>query len=245
MKHALRTAATALLLPSSALAQDGLAFSLGVDWIYKQLTLEEKFGGVGVTNEYKPKFWMFGISPSVAWRGFFVSLGIERSVGNSSTASYSNNGTFYQMRTWERQENSASIGYNVWRGLSVFGGYLKNKTTSDLQAGARFDYTEEGPYYGLGYAHRFGTGTLSGSLAYTDAKGRVHADPGGFLDQGGDIKGQSFGLVWSAPISGSWHYRIGYKGTRYEFEFFDPNFAENRTTKQAYDAFFLGVANYF
>jgi hypothetical protein len=244
MKRTFRTAALWLLLPACALAQDSLVFSVGADWSYKQLTLEEKSGAF--LHQYKPKLWMLGISPSMAYRGFFVSLVAERSLGNSTTGDYDSTGTVYEVRTWEREENGVSLGYNVWSGFSVFAGYLKNQTAATLQTAAiRYKYTEEGPYYGIGYAHRFGSGTLAASIAQTDAKGRVRGEPAGLIDQPGDVTGQSFGLMWSAPLAGSVIYRVGYKGTRYEFEFFDPVLNQQRTTKQLYDAFFFGVANYF
>lgn len=241
MRRPTCAALAALMVPVCAAAQESVAFSAAVDLSYKQLRLEE-VAGPDIVNVFNPGLWMVSISPSVAYRGFFASAGFERSLGEASTAGHYAAG--FETRTWRREENNLSVGYNVWRGLSVFAGKLRNHTVAVIHPFREYTYTEDGPYYGIGYSHRFpGGGALSASVASTRADGSLR-ETRFVTERLGDVTGESYSLSWSAPLTGSMFYRIGYKANRYEFEFTDPFFGQ-RTTKQAFDAFVLGVANYF
>jgi hypothetical protein len=257
MKTTLRAGIGALALVSScAAAQDQLAFSTAVDLNYKQLLLSSLFvnqtTGVATVNEFRPKLWTLNFSPSLAWHGLFLTLGLERSLGEGSTSSQTSGG--YQDRRYSREENNLTAGYDVWRGITVFAGYLDNKTTTNttqVQGSTATlstnDLTEKGPYYGLAYAYRFASGaSLAASIAATRADGTsttVNSSNTG-TSGSGDVRGNSYGLSWSAPLTGSLFYRLGLKATRYDFKFTD-NLGFPRQTKQNYDAFYLGVANYF
>jgi hypothetical protein len=259
VRRAIRTGATAaLFLPACALAQQDLSFSTSVDLNYKKLTLStisvNQSTGVGTENVFKPTLWMLNVSPSMAWKGVFLTVGLERSLGESSTSGSASNGTWNDRR-YSREENSATLGYNVWAGLSLFAGYLHNKTTTNIiqgdNTGSPFQFltskvVEKGPYYGVAYAQRLGDGTIAASFARLNGKGESYTDNSINTDTSGSgtVKGNSYGLSWSAPLSGSLYYRLGYKGTRYDFAFTD-NLGFPRRTKQNYDAVYLGVANYF
>ena len=252
-------------LPACALAQQDLSFSIAVDLNYKRLKMEQVQNtgspALGIiTNTYTPTMWTLNLSPSLAWRGVFLTVGWERSLGESSTSDYQANGTSWTDRRYSREENSVTLGYNVWAGLSLFAGYLDNTTNvsfTNYSVGGpsvvsygKTAYNERGPYYGLGYSHRFGGGgSLAASYAYLKGRGTFEtSQPASALFPSllfeGDVKGSGFGLSWSAPLAGSLYYRLGYKGNRYTFDFTDQN-GNPRTTKQSYDSFFLGIANYF
>jgi hypothetical protein len=258
--HVATVCAVFVALPSLASAQDKLAFSTAVDMNYKRLTLTAVSGTT--TNEFRPELWTLGVSPSLAYRRVFLSLGFERTLGEGSTTGYITNGTVWSDRRYTRSENNGTLGYNLWEGLSVFGGYLNNVTKTTftnftvgsaglLSYGAAKNQ-EYGPYCGLGYSHQFGqTGSVAASYAYLKGTGRFtqdipsNASNSQFRSQvsDGDVTGSSFGLSWSAPLAGSVYYRLGYKGTRYDFTFVDAT--GNQRRKQNYDALVLGIANYF
>jgi hypothetical protein len=263
MKSALRTAAMAVIaFPACAVAQQNLSFSTSVDLNYKQMSLEatQVAGPNTISNTFSPTLWTLNVSPSLAWRGVFVSLGLERSLGEGSTSDYISNGTSWSDRRFTREENNLTLGYNVWAGLSLFVGQLSNRTEmtftnygiggNTLNGYGHASYTEKGPYFGLGYSHRFaGGGSASVNYAYLKGSGNFTnknpAAPSAFQYQSndGDVTGSGFGVSWSAPLTGSLYYRLGYKGNRYTFDFSDQN--GPRSTKQKYDSFFLGLANYF
>lgn len=262
MSTVIRTAATlALFLPALASAQDNLSFSTSVDLNYKKLVLSSLFvntsTGVATENEFRPSLWMLNVSPSLAWKGLFLTASVERSLGESSTAGQTSAG--WQERHYSREENSLTAGYNIWAGLTAFAGYFDNitrinfiqssSTSSAPTSFGRNKLIEKGPYYGLAYAHRFsGGGSLAASFAVARAHGEsetVNSAGGSASNSGtGTVRGNSFGLSWSAPLTNTVYYRLGYKGTRYNFAFTD-NFGFERRTKQNYDAYFLGIANYF
>lgn len=247
-----------LLAPACALAQDSLSFSAAVDLNYKRLDQSTVFvnqsTGVATTNEFNPKLWTLNFSPSIAWKGVFLTAAFERSLGDASVSEPTSGG--WNDRRYSREENSVTLGY-AWRGLAVFAGYLDNTTTTNITqvnspSGAvslsTSEVTEEGPYFGIGYSYRFsGGGSIAASIAATRADGssRVRSSNPAQSNQGdGDVEGTSYGLSWSAPLTGSLFYRLGLKATRYDFTFTD-NLGFERRTKQNYDAFYLGVANYF
>jgi hypothetical protein len=258
--------ALALLLgaPACALAQQELALSTSVDLNYKRMTLEQSNGLASVV--YKPDLWTLNVSPSLAYRGFFLSIGLERSLGDASTHTRQQATAvlpdFFIDARVQRSENTITLGYGVTPSISVFAGWLRN-TTEMWSTGTSLSaayvvtgastYTENGPYLGVGYAHRFDNrGTLSTSLAYTFAKG--HADAQAIATAGGaslysessadgDVRGTSLGASWSAPLTGSLYYRLGVKVTRYRFTFQTSGY--DTTAKQNYNAFIIGVANYF
>jgi hypothetical protein len=255
-----------VLVPIASAEEAGFSYSAGVDLNYKKLDFEFSSGGPPV--RYKPDLWMLGISPSVAYGKFFLTVGLERSLSDGTTTDIQNTSTVTAPNLIDarvnRQENSVTLGYNVWAGLSVFAGYMKNSTDvtanwtnvgNGSQLFEKTQYTERGPYGGLGYTHRFENHSLlSGSFAYLKGRGHI-ADQDVFIapnfnNQGnadGDVKGQSYSVTWSAPLTGSLYYRLGVKVTRYDFTYrFGPsNIAPETTTKQNYDAFTIGLVNYF
>jgi hypothetical protein len=258
MKGTIQAGLVALALaPVCAVAQDKLAFSAAVDLNYKELMYSTVFvntsTGVATVNEFEPKLWTLNFSPSLAWHGFFLTVGLERSLGEGSTSGQTSGG--YQDRRYSREENSITAGYDVWRGITLFAGYLDNKTTTNttqiqnnVTTLSTTELAEKGPYYGVGYSYRFaGGGSIAASIAVTRADGSSttrSSNPQNSNQGNGDVEGTSYGLSWSAPLTGSLFYRLGVKATRYDFTFTD-NLGFQRQTKQDYNALYLGVANYF
>lgn len=244
--------------PAIAAAQDSLSFSAALDLNYKRLDQSTVFvntsTGVASVNEFSPEIWTLNVSPSLSWKGLFLTAAIERTLGEGSVSQPTSAG--WNDRRYSRDENSITLGYS-WRGLAVFAGYLDNTTTINVTQVSSFngavtlstsDVKEKGPYYGLGYSYRFaGGGSIAASVALTRADGSstTRGSNAQNNNQGnGDVEGTSYGLSWSAPLTGSLFYRLGLKATRYDFKFTD-NLGFPRQTKQNYDALYLGVANYF
>jgi len=266
MSKALRKGLAALLLlPACVTAQDKLAFSAGVDLNYKQLdttSTTTTTGPVPVqqTLEFKPKLWTLGLTPSLAWHNVFLTATVERTIGSGTTTGYNFVGNQWLDREYDRDENSITLGYTL-AGFSVFVGYMDNTThtrftdtglgTTNNSVG-QSDFREQAPYVGIGYSYRFDNGvSLGASLGYTSGDATLdqttNTTSTGIATVAkttGDLKGRSFGVSLSGPLTGSLYYRLGYKGTRYDFIGVDPSGFE-RKNKNNYDAFFLGVANYF
>jgi hypothetical protein len=259
MKKALAVTPFVLLLVSAAAAagdESSLRFSTAVDLNFKRVTIEA--AGGTVTNTFKPNFRTLSVSPTLSYGGFFASVAVERSLGDASTAGTINNGTAWSDKRYSREENYATVGYNVWEGLNVFAGYLDNTTinnTDTIGIGgggvsvSRSETTDRGPFFGLGYTQRFTEGALTASAAATRAKGSSDVtnitNPGVLTETiaDGHTTGASYSLAWSAPLSGSLYFRLGYKATRYQFKF-NANGVDQTNTRN-YDAVFIGVANHF
>jgi hypothetical protein len=181
MRATLRASVAALAVaPAFAFAQDNLSFSAAVDLNYKRLDQSTVFvnttTGVGTVNEFNPEIWTLNVSPSLSWKGVFLTAAIERTLGEGSVSEPTSGG--WNDRRYSRDENSITLGY-AWRGFAVFVGYLDNTTTTtspDLQRGrgvAKHDeVTEQGPYLGVGYSYRFSSGgSIAASIAVTRADG--------------------------------------------------------------------------
>lgn len=129
---------------------------------------------------------------------------------------------------FERKDANLTAGYNVWRGLSIFGGYKYGATIAVAQPPVqqKIVSSELGPFAGISYGHRLGSGALGISIAYADMDGEVRVKfmgTGTSTDIPGKTRGLSYGLSWSAPLTDQIDYRLGIKVNRYQFKVDDPS----------------------
>jgi len=128
----------------------------------------------------------------------------------------------------DREDMSFTAGYNIWKRMNLFVGYMEGETTitpdpycTDFPACSRINaagfnvfqdadeyqqiYKEEGPFIGLSYAWQIAeVGTLSASAAYADMSGSFEDNFfDGEFDYEGDATGTSLGLTWTQPM-GEW-----------------------------------------
>ena len=157
-----------------------------------------------------------------------------------------------------RTDFSIAFGYNAWRSLNVFVGYLDGETelTPDAvttpggatnfaqrqwNAGGstyRQTYQEAGGFLGASYGWVIGeAGTISVSGAYAFMKGTYKDNfiNGDFKYQG-DSQGLSLGVTWSATLSERVGYFVDLRRQAYDFDGSDktgnPDFADSDVKTQ-------------
>jgi len=264
MNKIVRFAAFACVaLPGYSYGQQSLQFSAGIDVNYKHLSsnfisVVPAAGPIPLQKleeSVKANIWTVNVNPAIAWRGLFLAAAFERTLGEATTrvdvtTTFANGtgGHSTTTGTVRREENSVTLGYDLWKGVTPFVGYFQNRT--DLYTAnytQDFYYREYGPYYGFGYSHGFeGGGRLGMSFAYARANGTVTSRPGQETasSMSGTLTGTSIGISWNAPISSTVSYRIGYKATRYKFKLPGTQFGDLDAAED-YDALYLGLVKYF
>ena len=127
-----------------------------------------------------------------------------------------------------REDIDLTLGYQINRNWSIFGGYKRGETKMDFTAREADDdgvinrvserYEQEGPYLGASFAWDFETaGRLSVSLAYAELDATNHfgantddddddeEEAPEFDDLTGRVKGDttgfSYGVTWTMPLS--------------------------------------------
>jgi hypothetical protein len=128
----------------------------------------------------------------------------------------------------QRQDYDLTLGYNIWNGLSVFGGYKVGETIIDRSTGApnnsRDRFREQGPFIGASYGYEFkGIGSLGISLAYANMLGVTRfkvrgGTPDTTENYESDIKGLSYGLKWIGNLDKAWSYNIDIRRNDYEMD---------------------------
>lgn len=145
----------------------------------------------------------------------------------------------------DRFDINLTLGYSVWKGLSIFSGYKYTEFELDSQE-SNFvlgdkdqNYVEEGFFIGSSYAWQFGTkGSLSLSIAYAylDAEfseSNVNTEPPPFgftfgeFNYDGSSNGLSYGARWSGRLVDQWLYTVGLKYQSYSSN-------NNATTLQSF-----------
>jgi hypothetical protein len=136
----------------------------------------------------------------------------------------------------DRFDFSATLGYQISDGLSVFSGYrysefkLYGNEYNYLLNNKDQKYSEEGLFIGGSYSWQFGAiGALSLSLGYAyleadfseDNVDLTDAPPPGTLTFGevafdGTAKGLSYGAQWVGPLTDEWAYKAGLKYQSYK-----------------------------
>jgi hypothetical protein len=163
----------------------------------------------------------------------------------------------------EREDNTLTVGYNLWRSLNLFVGRKSGRTnvesdvlgTASSTKAAGYRYTEKGYFVGASYSFDFGArGQLGLSLAYaelpTEVVATYYAIPAvGTEFTSGTTSGTSYGVKWTGPLAPQLDYSIGYKLSKYEFTdkalTADSGGGFGLSTKQDYKTLYIGIIKTF
>jgi len=202
---------------STALADESspeINFVTSIGYQDKMLSFDQKYKGPAPednsTADFSVHMPVGNISFTTSIDRVFLALKYEKSLTEASTeADETDRMTLFNDANLltldgselgvEREDKSITLGFNVFRGLNLFIGYMKGETQltpdpllnhnnfhynkSYLVHDERVQghdvpsylqtYTEEGPYIGFSYAWRIAeAGTLSASYAYADMNGQ-------------------------------------------------------------------------
>jgi len=262
--------ATVLFAVNGAATADDVLVVGSLDFSYKELTLTPGSGTPFTTT-------LSNINPAatIAYKGFYASLGYDRSLGSQTTTEIRDNGLANSI-DMSRSDIVFTLGYRVFDFLNVFAGWLHGDTAAHTQ-GLRnenfggpdvlvysiqdISYIEQGPFAGVSLSHTFGNkGSLSFSVAYAALNGELTTSnsyvevllaPGAgshfdyFVAQA-DVQGLSYSLVWTGTLTGSMNYRVGAKYTSYRGDSIANESGRiDEGIKEKYTTFFVGLSNYF
>lgn len=241
--------ATIAQIPTAFADDDSsdLAFVASLGFQDKKLSFDQKYSGLAANDaEFSVHLPTANISFTTAYKRLYLALKLEKSIVDTSTTtdetdrSSLGNANLIAYPGSEvdvsREDKSITLGYNVWRKLNLFVGYLQGETelkpnpfcanpfSGCTQANYAFlqyylgqpdykqTYTEEGPYIGLSYAWQIAeAGSLSASFAYATMNGQYvdnASDPTGFF--GGDFQAFDYrGDTDGTSIGLTWSAPLG------------------------------------
>ncbi len=210
------------LLSTPVFAEDKtLGFDTALGFNFKQL----EYSVVDV--KFKPRFNTLAVNATAFHGRTYVTA--EHEVMLTSDPIYGADGTGAASTVdFKRQDSALTIGYNAWRGLTVFGGYKQGSTDTYLLFPADsqvFTNTASGPFVGVNYGFRIGEGALGVSFAYADLRGEtslLFLGSAVGTDVPGKTRGSSYGISWSAPLTQELQFRLSLKVNRYKFTVNDP-----------------------
>lgn len=135
-----------------------------------------------------------------------------------------------------RKDYSFTIGYNLPRGWSIFGGYKYGKTSAHITSFEQIpggpailntlDFKESGPYLGTSYSFPINSGnnlSISAAYAFMDGEINNRLNPAGGGGSGtgsaeGDANGFSLAIKWIHEVSASTSFNMALKYNSYENE---------------------------
>ena len=186
---------------------------------------------------------------------------VNRSNSVKDDAQTDGNGLLF----YGREETAINVGANVWRRLSLFGGYRNGKTPAVYfdpanSGGGEFSITSKGLFAGASYGFKLGNGNLGVNIAVASLQGTVSLfEP--FVERAkfvnnpnltsvpdkvvGDAIGFSYGMAWQAQLGESSNYAVGLKLHRYNFEDSELVGGVDLSFQENYDIFFVTVVNHF
>ena len=198
-------------------------------------------GNERLSGDLEASIFSLQAGVTVIWKDLFASLKLDTPISDGEDRNSSVPYSFGKTKV-SREDYVLNVGYRVWNGISVFGGYLrgetelKNRTSQtspipeDLQfPNYRQNYEEDGLFVGASYAYRFGeVGTISTSLAYADLDGEYSdnfpaSETDGAFDYKGSATGLSFSVGWAGNITNKLSYYVDLRTQEYEMD------AKNKT----------------
>ena len=184
--------------------------------------------------DHKLTFPVYQINAAIAYKKFYLVINLADSLANADVSEEEDVGSA------SRYDRDLSVGYQMTSSWGVFAGYKTGETKIDFYNREELDdgtatvreesYLQKGPFVGVSYSKKFSSaGKLSFSLAYADLNAintftrDVDIDPGEdpeFDDLEGTVKGKvkglSYGVRWSIPVSGNLLYYANFKVNDYK-----------------------------
>lgn len=240
--------------PHVVQADNDLTVVPKIGFSYKTVELATSGG----RKDFAPLFITLDLGMTLAYRSFYVSFSYDSSIKDDVThnTTPSGSGTPDDSIVYSsRVDGAATIGYNAWRGLTVFGGYKygESKGLGFADATGSVENFENrlisnGPFLGASYSFRFqDKGSLDLSVAYAIMDGESkYASASTRVVQQGDETGFSYGIAWSGALSETAGYTVGLKANRYTFDA-DPlsGSTEDPDIDEIHNIFYLAVQKYF
>lgn len=240
---------------SSAMADgdDGLVVVPKLGFSYKNVGLDPGSG-----KSFNSNLVTLDIGATLAYRSFYLSAGYDTSIKDSIEHNTTPSGSGTpddSIIAISRDDAALTLGYNAWKGLSVFAGYkygrfdaviISDVTVMPPGNGA-IRFTTHGPFLGAGYSFRLSKGSLDFSVAYAAMSGELKSSrAAGTVTVEGDATGFSYGISWSGALSETATYTVGLKANRYSFDADPPpGTTDEPDLDEVHNIFHVAIQKYF
>lgn len=267
-------------------ALEDITLTPSVAYQQKILTFKQEYTAgvdVGRKAHFTTSIPTLNTTLTAVYSKFYASYKFEKSIVDGQVDIHEQlpltSTTFYMNTPNEktevaREDQSLTLGYNAWKTLNVFVGYMRgitdlmpapgcilactvtNVAYDHQNAGLpRYEqnYTEQGPYIGASYSWVMGdSGALSVSGAYAHMSGKYEDNyqtfPASDFRYEGDTNGLSIGATWTAPLGETSGYFIDLRRQHYSMNGKDDsgNFPGSKVeTEETMTGLTLGIQFYF
>jgi len=211
---------------------------------------------------FDPKYTTLNLTLTSTYNKFFISGNFDQSIKDESKFFIDGSQSFIFNAT--RVDSGLTFGYNIWKSLSVYGGYIYGKTDITLfsqeailpmttnpvpnpsEANTSVSFEEEGLFLGTSYGIEFTKGSINLGIGYADLDGEIQfLALNGSNIVPGDTTGFSYAINWTAPLSGTLNYNIGIKIKQFKFKDTRNPKSEDLSFNENFTIFIVGVSNYF
>ena len=242
------------ILPVTAMAESDFQIGGAVGMQTKHLEykfVDRQASGLNVD----PTIQTFLYSLVTSYGRFFANIELETTIeGDTQYAPGGGTPSTTNIIESKRSDSGITLGYNLWRGLSVFGGYKLGETESNISpvdgGVLTLTFSQRGPFAGMAYTQPIGTkGSVVVSAAYANLDGEVDINfvgTGTRFTSGGSTSGLSYGIGWTGSLSENAYYRLSFKANNYTFKDKDLAFeGKNLSNDENYRIFGLSVGTTF
>jgi hypothetical protein len=151
----LASLAALIQIPAATAGDDEVTFIPSIGYQHKRLKFEQEYTAgfnQGRTAEFEATLPTINTSFTIAKSRLFLTLKYETDLADTSVTTKEDRAGLlaYQLNIpggsteVEREDISLTLGYNVWRSLNLFAGYMKGKTELTPDPGCGFSAPDSG-----------------------------------------------------------------------------------------------------
>jgi hypothetical protein len=248
-------ASSSLLVSQNSFASDvsfipraGIGYSdYSLTWLAEGSGLLDGYGGPAgerTIADMQGNLLLGTVGATLAYNRFYLDVFFQQSTEASDEYNYqaydpATLTTRDQLVDWDFDvaDYALTAGYNIWSGLSVFGGWkgheisMAGRESGTPQGAVKWDYdfTSSGWFLGLSYGWTiFESNMLSVKAAYAWLDGELEGgkqfeDNSSYLYKGDDgtSSGANIGVTWKGFLTDSLNYDVSADWYSYSFEDFD------------------------
>jgi len=210
---------------SNAFAQWTLVKSAGVGRMEMDVVDFQIFAGGQHKTVNTLTFSTLNLSLTGVQKKVFISINTE--IPFSDQTYVVNEQDSNAIRTFERENLSLTAGYEIYRGLNVFGGYSYeanhyfNDSISNTGAVTNVTEKDSGLFLGMIYSQNFSNyGSVSATVSYALLDGEISGNDSSnmFTNNSGDTTGFNFSLTYTNRYSADLNYFLSTAVKNYEYD---------------------------
>ena len=217
---------TILLFSSSnALAEWTFVESISVGRAEMDIVDFKTFAGFVTKKVSNIKFSTLNLALTAARKKLYFTVNTELPFSDKAYQFVEVGGN--TVRTVEREDLGLTLGYNIYKGLNLFGGlsygsnHYINENVADPGTVSDVKETDIGPFIGTTYSYDLKRyGNVSTTLAYALLDGEIKSNDTTniFTSNEGDTKGFSVNVTYSNKFNKDSDYFVAMKIKNYEYD---------------------------